>query len=673
MATTTPTLSSPGIGSGLDVQGIVDKLMTVERAPLDQLTTKETTVQSQVSAYGSLKSSLATLQTAVQALATPTPFRSMNATAGDMSVVSVATADGAKPGRYSLEVSQLAQNQKLVSAGYAATSDTVGSGSLTFTFGTFASGTFTPNATAGARTVTIASGQSSLAGIRDAVNAANIGVTATILNDGSANGQRLVFTSNNPGADQSLSVSVADDDGNGTDANGLSALAYDPAATAGAGKNLTQTVAAQDALFTLDGLSMRSSSNTVANAVAGLTLTLGKTNVGSPTAINVSQNIGPAGAAVAAFVKAYNDLDTTIDNLTKYDAVNKKASILTGDSTVRLVQTQLRSLVGGMVSGSGSLTTLSQIGITTQSDGTLAFDSAKFNTAFAADPDGVSQLFAATGSASDSLVSYAGAGSKTVAGTYDVNVTQLATQGLLAGSAAPGLAITAGVNDTLTATVDGVPVTVTLTAGNYASAAALAAEIASKVNGALDSGTSGGAITVDASGGVLGVTSSRYGSTSAVAFSGTAADTIMGTSPTATVGLDAAGTIGGVPALGSGQTLLGATGSAAEGLQINITGGALGARGTVTYAQGMAYRLSQTLSALLASDGAVQARTDGLQSSITDMDKRKDVLQARLDTVQAAYLRQFNALDTQLAQMQSLSTYLTQQLASLPKIGDSSK
>ena len=177
MATTTPTLSSPGIGSGLDVQAIVDKLMTVERAPLDQLTTKETTVQSQVSAYGSLKASLATLQTAVQALATPAPFRSMNATAGDMSVVSVATADGAQAGRYSLEVSQLAQNQKLVSNGYAATSDTVGSGSLTFTFGAFASGVFTPNATAGARTVTIASGQSSLAGIRDAVNAANIGVT----------------------------------------------------------------------------------------------------------------------------------------------------------------------------------------------------------------------------------------------------------------------------------------------------------------------------------------------------------------------------------------------------------------------------------------------------------------------------------------------------------------
>ena len=113
------------------------------------------------------------------------------------------------------------------------------------------------------------------------------------------------------------------------------------------------------------------------------------------------------------------------------------------------------------------------------------------------------------------------------------------------------------------------------------------------------------------------------------------------------------------------------SGTPAEGLKVNVIGGALGARGTVTYAQGAGYALDQTLTSMLGATGAVAARTDGLQSTIKTMDKRKDALQARLDRVQAAYLQQFNALDAQLAQMSSLSTYLSQQLANLPKIGNS--
>ena len=667
MAITTPTLSSPGIGSGLDVNGIVAKLMAVEQQPLDQLSAQETAVQSKISAYGSLKSALSALQTAVHALSVPAPFRSMSATVGDASVATATTADGAVAGRYSLEVSQLAQNQKLVSAGFASATDTVGTGTLTFTFGTWSGASFTPNPAAGAHTVTIAPGQSSLAGIRDAVNAADIGVTATIVNDGSASGQRLVFSSNASGANQSLSISAADADGQNTDAAGLSQLAYDPAAAAGSGKNLTETLAAQDAMLTLDGIAVRSSSNTVTDAIAGVTLKLAGTNVGVPTSVAVDQSSGPATTAVSAFVKAYNDLQTTITNLTKYDATNKQASILTGDSTVRLVQSQLRSLVGGAVSGaSGSLDTLSLAGITTQSDGTLQLDSAKFSAALAADPKAVEKLFAATGSTTDALVGYAGAGSKTAPGSYDVNVTQLATRGALAGSAPAGLSITAGVNDALTATIDGVNVSVTLAAGTYSTAAALAAEVAAKVNGALAQGTSGSSITATESGGILTFTSNRWGSASSVALAGTAAATIAGAAPVATAGLDVAGTIGGVAAAGSGQNLTGAVGAPSEGLQLAITGGALGARGSVSYSQGIGYGLDQILTSLLGSDGAVQARTDGLQSTIKDMDKRKESMQQRLDLMQAAYLKQFNALDTELAQLQSMSTYLSQQLASLP-------
>ena len=668
-SSTTGTLSSAGIGSGLDVQGIVDKLMTVESQPLTDLNTRETAIQTQVSAYGALKSGLSALQAAVHALSTPATFRSTTASVGDKTVATATSGDSVVPGNYSLEVTQLAQSQKLVSSGFASIADTVGSGTLTFTFGSTSGGVFTPNATAGAKTVAIPTGQSSLAGIRDAVNAAGIGVTATIVNDGSATGQRLVFTSNSTGAANGLQITVADADGNNTDASGLSQLAYDPAAAVGAGRNLTQNVAAQDALLTVDGIAIQSASNTVTGAIGGVTLTLAKTNAGTPTTVSVARNATAAAGSVGAFVKAYNDLQTTITNLTKYDATKQQASVLTGDATVRLVQTQLRSLVGGSLGGTGTLTTLAQVGITTGGDGQLQFDTDKFNTAFGNDAAAVERLFSATGSASDSLITYGSAGSKTVTGTYPVAVTQLATHGTLTGSGAAGLTITAGVNDSLTAVVDGATVSVTLAAGTYASADALAAAVASKLNGALGGSSP---LSVAAASGVLTFTSSRYGSASSVTLSGNAAATLVGAAPTGTAGLDAAGTIGGVPAVASGQTLVGAPGSPAEGLTLSVVGGSTGARGTVSFSQGVGYRLDQVLTGLLASDGTLQARTDGLQSTIKDIDKRKDALQTRLDAVRAAYLKQYNALDTQLAQMQSMSTYLTQQLANLPKISGSS-
>jgi len=668
-----PTLSSPGIGSGLDVNSIVSSLMAVESQPLNQLNTKETTVQSKISAYGTLKSGLSSLQTAVAALATPAPFRTMTATVASTGVATATTSDGAIAGRYSLEVTQLAQNQKLVSSGFASTATTVGSGSLTFTFGTWSGGAFTPNASAGAHTVTIAASQSSLAGIRDAVNAANIGVTATIINDGSASGQRLVFTSNQTGADQSLKITAADDDGTNTDAAGLSQLAYDPAAAAGSGKNMTEAIAAQDALLNLDGIAIRSDSNTVSGAINGVTLNLAQTNTGSPTTISVAQSTGPATTGVQSFIAAYNALQTTITNLTKYDATNNQASVLTGDTTVRLVQNQLRSLVGGAVSGaSSSLNTLSLIGITTNDDGTLALDTTKFNAALTSNPSGVEKLFSATGSASDSLVSFTSAGSSATAGTYAVNITQLATQGTLTGSAPAGLTITAGVNDALTATVDGVAVSVTLDAGVYASADALAAQVAAKINGALAQGTSGSSVSVATSGGALTLTSSRWGSASSVALQGSAAQTLVGATPTGVVGVDVAGTLGGFAANGSGQSLTGATGTPVNGLKIGVTGGSLGARGSISYSQGIGFSLNAVLSSVLGSDGTLQARTDGLQSTVDDIEKQKSAMQGRLDQIQQAYLAQFNALDTQLAQLSSLSTYLAQQLATLPKPGGTS-
>ncbi|MCL4760994.1 MAG: flagellar filament capping protein FliD [Burkholderiales bacterium] len=664
-------LASPGIGSGLDVNAIVEKLMAVERRPLEAIARQQGAFQAKLSAYGVLKGALSALQGALAGLTAGSAFRAMSATLSDEGVASVAAGTGAFAGSHSIEVTSLAQAHRIASGGFASSADAVGSGTLTFRFGTWSGGTFTPNDAAATGTVTIAPGQSSLAGIRDAVNAAKIGVTATIVDDGSAAGKRLVFASSS-GAAMSLKVDVADDDGNALDAAGLSQLAYDPAASAGAGRNMTQTVEARNATVIVDGITVTKPTNVVADAIAGVTLTLAKTNAGAPATLAVTPSAGEATAAVEAFVKAYNDVQRTIQGLTKFDPQKKQGSVLTGDPSVRQIQSRLREIVGGGLAATdpSGVASLAQAGIRSAVDGTLTFDAAKFAATLAADAAGVERLFAALGTTDDALVAFAGAGAKTQPGTHAVTVTQLASRGTLAGSAAAGLTITAGVNDALTAVIDGVSVSVVLAAKTYATAAELAAELAGRLNGAQALKDAGSSVSVSESGGVLTVTSNRFGSASAVAFSGSAAATLVGGAPVATTGTDVAGTIGGLAALGSGRTLTGAAGSAVEGLRLTIEGGALGARGSVRVTRGIGALLERLLAGLLAGDGVFATRAEGTQTSINALDRRKADLEARLERVEAAYLRQYRALDTTIASLSATSTYLTQQLANLPKIRD---
>jgi len=665
----TPTISSPGLGSGLDVNTIVSKLMEIEQQPLTALQTKETALQTRISAFGSVKGALSSFQSTLTAMTTRQGFQSMNASVGDASSMVATLGTGATAGSYALNVTALAQSQKLVSNGFAATDAVVGSGTLTFTFGTTVGSTFTADAAQPAQSVTIGAGQTSLSGIRDAINAAQVGVTATIVNDGSAAGQRLVLTSTKTGAASSMQITVADDDGNATDAAGLSQLAYDPAATAGAGRNLGETQAAQDAALTIDGLAIHRATNSIDDAIPGVTLTL-KSLTATPTTLTVGADNSSVATSVAGFVTAYNGVLATLTSLTKYDSTTQTASVLTGDSTVRLIQNQLRTLIGGSLGNGGRYDTLSAVGVSFQADGTLQLDSAKLQAALTTDGDAVAQLFAAAGNATDSLVNVTATSANTQPGNYALNITQFATRGTLAGSAAAALTITAGVNDTLSATVDGISTTITLAPGTYASAAALAAVVQGKLNTASEFTADSVGVTIDGSSGTLNVTSNRWGSASSISFAGNAADALFGSAPTAVTGVDVAGTIGGFAAAGSGQKLTGATGTPVDGLALAISGGALGARGNVSYAKGIAARLNDTLTSILGSDGMIKASTDGAQSSITDLNKQEVTLQKRLDQIQQAYYTQYTALDTLVSSLKSTGDYLTQQLAALPKFNN---
>jgi flagellar hook-associated protein 2 len=663
-------LSAPGIGSGLDVNSIVSQLMAVERQPLNTLATKEAGYQAKLSAYGSVKGAVAGFQTALQGLNSASRFQTLTATPSDSSVFSASTTSIAAAGTYSLEVSSLAQAQKLVAAGQASNTAAIGSGAettVTFDFGTISGGTLDGGVYSGAtfasngngtKSITLDSSNNSLQGIRDAINAAKIGVTATLVNDGSDTPYRLVFSSDSQGASNSMKVSVSGDAAVG------SLLAHDPAGT----QNLSETVAAQNANFKLNGVAVTKTSNSVSDVLEGVTLNLYKVT-SSPASLTVARDTASVSSSITGFVKAYNDLATTLKNVSGYDAASKRGAVLQGDATVRSLQTQLRGILGTSVTGTpGDLTTLSSIGVAFQKDGSLAVDQTRLNDAMTNHFDEIASLFASVGKSTDSLVSFSSATSSTKAGNYAVNVTQVATQGKSVGSTAitTPLDIVAGSNDTLDLTVNGISVSVTLAPGTYSTAQALATELQAKINGATALSDMGVSVAVAENAGTLTLTSVNYGSTSSVSITGGTAESALGLdADTPTAGVDVAGSIGGASATGSGQ-LLSAIGGDALGMGILINGGALGDRGVLNYSQGYATTLSNWSTAVLSSDSIIAARTEGIGRSITDIGNRRTDLEARLVNIEKRYRAQFTALDTMLSSMNSTSSFLTQQLANLP-------
>ncbi|WP_137938080.1 flagellar filament capping protein FliD [Chitinivorax sp. B] len=672
-------IASPGVGSGLDIGSIISQLMKIEQQPLTALASKEIGIQAKLSAFGTVKGALSSLQSAIRGLADAGKFQaSKSATSSSSETLTATAAAGAALGSYNIEVSKLAQAQRLTTTGQTAKNTVIGNGTLSFTFGTISGGTydadtgkytgasFTSSGSA-AKTVTIDATNNSLEGIRDAINKAGIGVTASIVNDGSGTPYRLTLSSNNPGVSNSIKIGVTGD------AALQNLLAHDPAVDAG--QALQQTVTAQNSELKVDGIAISKPSTTITDAIEGVTLNLLKTNVGTPTKITVATSGSSLTTAVTAFVKAYNDMNKLLDEITAYDASGAKAGgtvgksgPLQGDTTIRSMQYRLRQLFGTeMVGVDASVNSLGKVGIAFQKDGTLKVDSAKLQSAIDNKFNDVTALFAATGNATDSLVKYQGSTASTQAGTYTINVTSLATQGKLVGGAVTsGLTVTAGVNDSLAVTLDGKAATVTLTAGTYTSVAELAAEVQSKVNG--NTAFSGSKVAItgtgDATSFTLTATSDLYGANSAFTVSGTAAAFFGGT-PTATTGADVVGTIGGAAATGSGQKLT-STAGPAIGLAVNITGGAENSdRGTISFSRGFAAQMDKLLDEFLGSKGAIASRTEGLNASVKDIDKQRAAISRRLEDTEQRYRKQFTALDVMLANINKTSQYLTQQLAML--------
>ena len=662
------TISISGLVSGIDYDSMITELMAIESQPLTLLAQKEASYQSKITGYGSLKSALASFQTTMSSLSLSSKYQSITASVANADVATANATSIAKAGSYSLEVSQLAQAQKLVASGQESASAAIGSGTISIDFGTISGGTLQEgiysdasfdSSGSGVRIITIDSTNNSLTGIRDAINDAGIGITASIINDGTDTPFRLTLAVKDTGEANSVQIAI---DG---DSALEDLLSYDASGL----QNLTQTSAAQNAAFTVDGIAVSKSSNTVGDVISGVTLTLLDTNVDSPTTIRVSRDTSTIASSVESFVEAYNDVVTAIQDLTSYNKETKEAGLLNGDSTARNIQVQIRRLLGSAVpGGTSSLTRLSQVGVTIQKDGTLSVDDDILQDALTNHFSDFAGLFATGGTVSDSTLTYGGASSSTQPGTYPIVITQMATHGSIAASEAAGLTIVKDVNDTIKVKVDGVTQTITLTAKTYASADDLAKSIQAKINGAegfIDDNLS---VTVSASAsGALTISSSSYGSKSTVEITGGngQANLKLGTTATASAGLNVAGTIDGRAATGTGQTLT-ATSGDANGISLLIASGSTGSRGTVTYSQGYAYQFDALMSSILdEDDGSIANRIDGLNQSIDGLANEEERINLRLAAIEARYRTQFSALEVLLSQMQTTSDYLTQQLEAL--------
>lgn len=663
-------VSSIGVGSGLPLEELLKNIMAAESQPLTLMARKEASYQAKLSAYGNLNGALSAFQTAMAALGKSSTFENLQTSIADKTIFTATATNKAASGTYQVNVTQMAQAHSISSAGQTSKTALIGSGAdttLTFQFGTISGGTLTDGAYTGATftqdanqktgTVVIKNGDNSLQGIRDAVNAANIGVTATLVSDGSATPDHLIFTSNKTGVESSMKIDV---DG---DAALQGILAYDPAGT----QTLKQTSVAQNTQLTVNGFFVNSPTNEVKEAVQGVTLNVIKTG---STSMTLAKDTAAVEASVNSFVKAYNDLNKTLKSLTGYNAETKSGGLLVGDSTARTIQDQIRSTLSSALSGlSNSNMSLPQIGVAFQRDGTLAVDSVKLKKAMDTNYGDIAALFATVGKTTDSLINFTSSTSATKAGSYDITVTKLATRGNVTGdvdlNAAPTIIAP---NTKLSVTIDGVAAKIALTEGSYTSAQ-LAALVQSAINGASEISSAGSKVTATIdSNGFLNLQSDRYGSASKIIVnsdSGTPASTLLGTVSTGTDGSDVEGTIGGVVGTGSGQILSAGNGSDALGLKIEIVGGTLGSRGRIDFSQGYADRLSKLTDSFIGAAGLIAGNTKSLNSSIERITDDADAFKLRLVDIEARYRKQFSALDALVASMQRTQTYLTQQLASI--------
>ena len=672
-----PAIQSTNSGSGLDVRNLVDQLVAAERDPAaSRLDKKEINVQQGLTAIGTFKGALIDFQSSLTPLRNSDAFKSINAISSNEEKFTVSAEDNAVTGSYDIEISQLAQSQKLKSQSFESEFDMIGSGTISFEFGEVNSLTnsFAINGKIPTQHIDIEESNGSLRGIQQAINEANIGVRASTINDGT--GYRLILSSEKSGLENSLRISVSDNDTNNTDASGLSLLAYDPIEVTDTEGNVTSSMnmeevaGAKNALFSIDGISISSADNEVSNSIPGITLNLKKVTDDGFESFKVEKETARIKQSIESFVASYNELMSTVLVLTGVDAETGQAGPLAGDASIRGMTDQIRRRLSTSFNGiNENLSSLSSIGIDSNLDGTLSLNDTKLNRALENHADEISHLFAAAVSTSDPKIRVTSKKVPATDGVFSVTINQVPTSGSFTGNQVlnyPGSTFdTAGI---ISLVVDNVTTgEIKLAPRNYASGKEFAAELQRLINLDDNLKRNGSSVTVSYVNNALEITSNSVGLSSSVVVKSLNQNlsSMTGLIPgKGEPGRDLMGRVNGYDLVGEGNKLK--LEGVLSGVVLDVSGDKTGNRGDITVTNGIASILDELSNSFLKDNGLLDARIDGYNAKIKTIEKQRSDLVRKLEVSEQRYLKQFSNLDAMLGKMRSTSNFLAEKLSNLP-------
>lgn len=426
-------LSTPGIGSGLDIKAMVESMVKADLMPAQVRHDKKlNSVTTELSAFGQLKSAISNFQTTLSSLSYASELNKMNLLLSEPGYISASVTEQAAEGLYQIKVNQLAQAQSLASGYFTNNSSSVGSGSITINFGTYSNNntTFTLNTEVDPVTINITPGNDSLSTVRDAINAANAGVTAAIVQDGV--GSRLTLTSSETGEKYAMQITGS-----------LTALNYDPTTS---NTSLNQTMAAQNSQVQINGLLLSESSNQLENALTGITLDLRQADPATTITLTVKKDVEHLKGLINDFVKKYNDFINFITALTGFDMETRKRGVLQGDDKLRDLKTNLYHLATNPLTTNGPIQSLADLGITSDKHGLLEIDSEMLDEAIKNNYQDIGNLFAKKITATDPNIKINSLDTEVAAGAYDVILNEYT----------PGMSMSGTIGGVLANSTDGI-------------------------------------------------------------------------------------------------------------------------------------------------------------------------------------------------------------------------
>jgi flagellar hook-associated protein 2 len=627
------TSSISGLVSGLDTSGIISKLMDLEKQPVINLQNRQADLNKKLVAWQEANTRAFALKDKADILAQESTFDAKSFSSGDESAIKGSASWTATAGTYYVKVNSLARSEQDKTQGYADINATlVGTGTISIKVGS-----------GDAKTVTVGSGSDTLAGLRDAINQAKVGVSATIIDEGTGtNRYHLILTSQTVGTGGALTI----------DTSGLSG---------GTAPVFSIMQEANDAVVTLGegagAITVTRNTNTINDLITGVTLNLQRADTTKTITVDVKDNTAAIKQNIQGFVEQYNNFADFLDQQFSYDTTTGSSGVLFSDSTLQMIQSDLN---GKMFDLSGSMgqtiRTLSQLGITTNKDGMMQVDDAQLTNLLESNRTGVKELFVAHGETTNPNVSYTISGPDTKptgsSGGYAVEITTVATQSATVAGATQTDVLTQ--DETLT--INGK--LVNLTTGMSPD------DVVNEIN----KNSMQTRVTASRVNGALTLTSIPYGSRYTISAASTVASGGSGIGDAGlafTSGVDVAGTINGEEATGNGQALTGNTGNAnTDGLTIKITATSAGSYGTVSVTKGLAAQVSDYFSSIMDSTGgAISTAQGAISTSIDDMKRQITHLQEGFQAKEDQLVAKFAAMESALSKLKGQGDYLTGQFA----------